>query len=165
MSRQAETLRPSRRCCMVNLGTILLASLGLFACTASVDKAPETTARSQTSSLLVYVNPRATGTEVASLRARLTSAVGITSCDYLNHQESYDYAVKLFRSEGRSFAIGSLTPATTPPLFVCHLRRGDAPGAVKSLVRRLPLVYSVEIGAWPGFGPIPVAGAAVVGSA
>ncbi len=43
----------------------------------------------------------------------------IRSCAYLNHQQSYEQAKRLFASQPEIISV--LTPATTPPVFECTL--------------------------------------------
>jgi cell division transport system permease protein len=62
----------------------------------------------------------ATSTQTQSVQQQIDQMKSqISKCTYLDHQQSYERAVKLFA--GNSTIIGALTPATTPPVFNCQL--------------------------------------------
>jgi cell division protein FtsX len=96
----------------------------------------------------VFVNPDATLAETASLRTRLERSPEIASCTYLDHEQSYEHAFKVFRARGMFDAIASLRPATSPPVFVCHITHSADAEVVQHLFHRLPGVFDVTIGTW-----------------
>jgi cell division protein FtsX len=85
---------------------------------------------------------------VSSLRTRLEQTPEISFCVYLNHQQSYEQGVKILKAKGESAAIAALTPATTPTVFVCQVKRSGDAATVKTLFDKLSGVDSVTVGAW-----------------
>lgn len=80
--------------------------------------------------LQVFVQPSASQSEIAALDSALKETPQVHSFVYLDHQQSYDQAVKLFQAQQGQNAnaiISALTPATTPPVFEVQLiHPGDA---------------------------------------
>src|ERR1700735_5549370 len=93
------------------------------ACSRSAAKTSSTAATATTSSsapvavdhpvigMQVFMKPDAQAGEVASMSTRLSSTAEIATCRYLDHLQSYEYAVKLFTSQGDPEAISALKPA------------------------------------------------------
>jgi cell division protein FtsX len=96
----------------------------------------------------VFVKLDATTVQVAVLRSSLKLTPAITSCVYLDHQQSYEYAVKLFKADGQSSAISALTPARSPTVFVCQLKEPGDAAAMKNLFAKRPGVFRVVTGVW-----------------
>jgi cell division transport system permease protein len=77
--------------------------------------------------LQIFVNPGASLATAATIKSLTEQTPQIKHCNYLDHQQSYDNEVKLFRAQGEAAAISALTVATTPPVFQCTLvHAGDA---------------------------------------
>jgi len=77
--------------------------------------------------LQIFVNANATNGQIASIKSLIQQTPQVKSFRYLDHEQSYLQAVKLFRSQDELPAIQALTPATTPPVFQCTLvHPGDA---------------------------------------
>jgi cell division transport system permease protein len=94
--------------------------------------------------LQVFVNASASPGQTASLNSLISQTPQIKHCNYLNHKQSYENAVKLFRSEGESSVIQSLTIPTTPPVFQCTLVHAPDAATVAGLFNGQPGVYKVE---------------------
>jgi cell division transport system permease protein len=94
--------------------------------------------------LQVFVNANASLGQTGSLNSLISQTPQIKHCNYLDHQQSYENAVKLFRSEGESSVIQSLTVATTPPVFQCTLVHAQDAATVAGLFSGQPGVYKVE---------------------
>jgi cell division transport system permease protein len=81
-------------------------------------------------SLQIFMNPNVTKAQLASVNQLIDQLKGsqIKSCDYLNHQQSFNQMKSLFASEPAVVSV--LTPATTPPLFRCQLIQSNEASAV-----------------------------------
>jgi cell division transport system permease protein len=98
--------------------------------------------------LQIFVNANAPSGETAAIRALITQTPQISKSIYLDHQQSYNNAVRLFRLEGDSQdIISSLTVASTPPVFECTLTHAGDAAAVASLFAHVAGVYQVT---YPG---------------
>ncbi len=71
--------------------------------------------------LQVFMKAGASTPETDAIRSLIAGTHEINSYKYLDHQQSYEQAVRLFRAAGETAAISALTPATTPPVFQCTL--------------------------------------------
>jgi cell division transport system permease protein len=77
--------------------------------------------------LQIFMNADATKGQISAITSLISQTPQIKVSHYLDHQQSYDLAVKLFKSEDEPGVIASLSPATTPPVFQCTLvHPGDA---------------------------------------
>lgn len=88
----------------------------------------------------------ATTARVTSLRTRLERTPEIASCTYLDHKQSYEHAVKLFKADDESAAIAALTPATSPTVFICQVKESGDAATVQKLFQKLPGVDTVTVG-------------------
>jgi cell division transport system permease protein len=71
-------------------------------------------------SLQIFMDANATNAQTASVRLQIKQmSAQISSCTYLDHEQSYKQALRLFA--GQQSIIDTLTPATTPPVFNCQL--------------------------------------------
>jgi cell division transport system permease protein len=77
--------------------------------------------------LQIFVNANASRSETATIQSLVQQTPQIKHCNYLDHEQSYEQAVRLFESQGDNSVIPALTVATTPPVFQCTLvHPGDA---------------------------------------
>ncbi len=93
--------------------------------------------------LQIFVNASAGQAETAAVQSLITQTPQIRHFKYLDHQQSYDQAVKLFNAEGEPNAIKALTVATTPPVFEATLSRPGDAASVASLFSGKPGVFQV----------------------
>jgi hypothetical protein len=104
----------------------------------------------------VFANTMDSAARIASIRAILDRTTEVARCRYLNHKASYEFMKMLFASSpSQTAVIAVLTPATTPPLFICHLRPGVAPAPVSAELRRVKGVYGVASNQKPPAGFLP----------
>ncbi|HEV8065832.1 MAG TPA: permease-like cell division protein FtsX [Acidimicrobiales bacterium] len=98
--------------------------------------------------LQIFVNADASNSQTAAIAALIHETPQISRTVYLDHQQSYANAVRLFRLEGDSQdIISSLTVASTPPVFECTLTHAGDAAAVASLFTHVAGVYQVT---YPG---------------
>jgi cell division transport system permease protein len=77
--------------------------------------------------LQIFMNPTAPQSQTAAIESLIQQTPQVKSYRYLDHQQSYELAVRLFKSEGDNSVIQSLTVASVPPVFQCTLvDPGDA---------------------------------------
>ncbi|MGH9304948.1 MAG: permease-like cell division protein FtsX, partial [Acidimicrobiales bacterium] len=82
--------------------------------------------------------------QIATIAQDLRSAPQVRSIHYLDHQQSYNQAVRLFRAQrDSSVIVGALTPATTPPVFQCQLVHPGEATTVASAFEGVPGVFQV----------------------
>ncbi len=94
--------------------------------------------------LQVFMKASASTAETNAIRTVITGTHEIKSYKYLDHQQSYDQAVRLFKAADETTAISALTPATTPPVFQCTLvHPGDAAAVARDFNGQAG-VYHVE---------------------
>jgi cell division transport system permease protein len=93
--------------------------------------------------LQIFVQPSATAQQVASIRTEIHQTPQITSCTYLDHEQSYEQARQIL--SGSPSAIAALTPATTPPVFRCQLANPSEGPAVVALFNGISGVYRAEV--------------------
>jgi cell division transport system permease protein len=91
--------------------------------------------------LQVFMKAGASPAETSAVRTIITGTHQIKSYRYLDHQQSYEQAVHLFRAAAEPAAISALTPATTPPVFQCTLVH---PGDASTVAR----VFSGQVGVY-----------------
>ncbi len=89
--------------------------------------------------LQVFVQPKASPAEIATLRSTIVQTPQIRTVNYLDHFKSYELACRL---EGQPVC-SVLTPPTTPPVFQCTLTNPGGAATVASVFQHLPGVYRV----------------------
>jgi cell division transport system permease protein len=90
-------------------------------------------------SLQIFMNANATTQQITGVRLLYKQEPQITSCTYLNHQQSYDQAKQVLA--GEPTAIEALTPAITPTVFRCQLQNANDAPAVAAIFNGVPGVY------------------------
>jgi cell division transport system permease protein len=96
-------------------------------------------------SLEVFVNANASPSQIAQVRSLIERTPQITRYTYLDHLQSYEWAVKLLA--GAPTAIAVLKPAITPPVFRCQLQDPAYASTVAGIFRHRPGVYEVDFAA------------------
>jgi len=90
------------------------------------------------------MGPAAPGSQVVSVRIKLKELPEVASCSYLDHAASYRKLKSLVAKHEVSSVIAAvLTPATTPPLFVCRIWTKDDVGLVEQRFRKATGVMAV----------------------
>jgi cell division protein FtsX len=117
--------------------------------TSTTSIAPPPTTPAQALRVQVFLSPRAKPPQLAALRAIVEQNPEIESCFYLDHRQSYENAVKIFKAKAQLAAIASLTVATSPPVVVCKPKQSANAAALKERFEKIPGVFVVEVGAWP----------------
>ncbi|MGH9172187.1 MAG: cell division protein FtsX [Acidimicrobiales bacterium] len=97
--------------------------------------------------LQIFLSADASSSQTAAVTALITQTPEISHYVYLDHQQSYDYAVALFKAQGDASEIAALTVATTPPVFECTLRHAGDAAAVYNTFAGQPGIYEVT---YPG---------------
>ena len=93
--------------------------------------------------LQVFVQANATTAQIATIRSQIQQTPQITHFTYLDHEQSYQQAIKLL--SGSPSAVAALTPATTPPVFRCQLANPNDGPAVAAQFSGVPGVYRAEV--------------------
>jgi cell division transport system permease protein len=94
--------------------------------------------------LQIFMIPTASQDQTAAMKALVAQTPQIRACNYLDHEQSYQEAVKLFKAENELPAIQALSPTTTPPVFQCSLMQPGDAVTVASLFNGQAGVYKVE---------------------
>ena len=89
--------------------------------------------------LQVFVQPKASAAEVATLRTTITQTPQIRKVVYLDHEESYRLACRI---SGQTVC-SVLNEQTTPPVFQCTLTNPGGAAAVASVLQHLAGVFQV----------------------
>jgi len=95
-----------------------------------------------THSLQVFIDaqaPASTSTRVGEL---LRESPGIASCSYLDHLQSWKLMKRVLARD--PVVIESLTPANTPPMFMCKLRPGANESMLLSQFNKVPGVFQAS---------------------
>ncbi len=90
------------------------------------------------------MKPAASPVETATIQSLIKQTPQIRFCNYLDHQQSYENAVRLFTAEQEPQAIQALTPATTPPVYQCTLVQANEAETVATLFKPEAGVFTVE---------------------
>jgi cell division transport system permease protein len=96
--------------------------------------------------LQVFVQPNASSSTIATLRSQIAETPQIRSFTYLDHQQSYEQAKRLFEDQQGSngnVIISALTPQTTPPVFEIQLVNPSDASTVAAVFQGQPGVYNV----------------------
>jgi cell division transport system permease protein len=93
--------------------------------------------------LQVFMKAGASAPETGAIRTLIAGTHEIKSYKYLDHQQSYEQAVRLFSAAGETAAISALTPATTPPVFQCTLAHPGEASTVAQIFDGQAGVYHV----------------------
>lgn len=97
--------------------------------------------------LQIFVKADISKSQNTAVEALIQQTPQVKKCTYLDHQQSYNQAVKLFTAEGEQPAIAALTVASTPPVYECTLLRPSDAATVFSLFAPRPGVFKVT---YPG---------------
>ncbi len=89
--------------------------------------------------LQIFLQPKITPAEVATLSNTISQTPQIRKVVYLNHEESYKLACRI----SGPTVCNVLTPAVTPPVFQCTLTDPGGAATVASVFQHLPGVYQV----------------------
>jgi cell division transport system permease protein len=89
--------------------------------------------------LQVFVQPKASAAEVATLRETISQTPQIRKVTYLDHEESYQLACRI---SGQTVC-SVLNAKTTPPVFQCTLTNPGGAAMVASVFQHLPGVFQV----------------------
>jgi cell division transport system permease protein len=112
-------------------------------------------------SLQIFMKANATQAEtnyVTSLTKQMSAQ--IRSCDYLDHQASYNLMRQLFAGQqGGDAIISTLTVATTPPVFRCQLVNPNDAGSVAAIFS--PPVHNATTPGVPGVLSAPYPGQSI----
>jgi cell division transport system permease protein len=90
-------------------------------------------------SLQVFMNANATPQQINEVRLLYKQEPQITSCTYLDHEQSYQQARQVL--SGEPTAIEALTPAITPTVFRCQLQNANDAPAVAAVFAGIPGVF------------------------
>lgn len=90
-------------------------------------------------SLQVFMNADATPQQLGQIHVLIKEAPQITSCVYLDHEESYQQARQVL--SGEPTAIEALTPGITPTVFRCQLQNANEAASVAAIFSGVPGVY------------------------
>ncbi|MGO9559875.1 MAG: cell division protein FtsX [Acidimicrobiales bacterium] len=91
--------------------------------------------------LQIFMKPLAPIGDTNAIKTTARETPQIKHCNYLDHQQSYEQMVALFRSQPDIVKV--LTPATTPPVFQCTLVHPKDASAVANLFNTQAGVYEV----------------------
>ncbi|MHB1988077.1 MAG: cell division protein FtsX [Acidimicrobiales bacterium] len=91
--------------------------------------------------LQIFMKPAAPTGDTNAILTTTHETPQIKSCKYLDHEESYVQAKRLFASQPAIVSV--LTPATTPPVFQCTLVHPKDASAVANLFNTQAGVYQV----------------------
>ena len=96
--------------------------------------------------LQIFMNSNTTSTSAATatVASLAQQTPQIKKCVYLDHQQSYENAVALFKAQGEEEAISALTVASTPPVFQCTLVHAGDAATVATLFNGQAGVFKVE---------------------
>jgi cell division transport system permease protein len=96
--------------------------------------------------LQIFMNADTTSTSAATatVASLAQQTPQIKKCVYLDHQQSYENAVALFRAQDEEEAISALTVASTPPVFQCTLVHAGDAATVATLFIGQSGVFKVE---------------------
>ena len=89
--------------------------------------------------LQVFVQPKASAAEVATLRTTISETPQIRKVVYLDHEESYKLACRI----SGPTVCSVLNVQTTPPVFQCTLTNPGGAAAVASLFQHLSGVFQI----------------------
>ena len=89
--------------------------------------------------LQVFVQPKASAAEVATLRTTISETPQIRKVVYLDHEESYKLACRI----SGPTVCAVLNVQTTPPVFQCTLTNPGGAAAVASLFQHLSGVFQI----------------------
>lgn len=92
--------------------------------------------------LQIFMKASAPAGDTNAVRATIQETSQVKSCRYLDHQQSYEQAKRLFARQPEIVSV--LTPATTPPVFECTLLHPKAASTVAGLFKAQPGVYQVS---------------------
>jgi cell division transport system permease protein len=96
-------------------------------------------------SLQVFVDANATAAEAAAVTTSIHQTPQITSCTYLDHQQSYNLMKQVLSTDLQ--AVDAVTPAETPPVYECTLANPNDAATVAAILSGRPGVYHVD---YPG---------------
>jgi hypothetical protein len=97
---------------------------------------------SPTRSLQVFIAAQAPVSASTRVGNLLHASAGIASCSYLDHLQSWHLVKRLLASD--PIVVNSLTPAETPPVFMCKLRPGANESMLLSQFSKVPGVFQVS---------------------
>lgn len=95
-------------------------------------------------SLKIFVQPAATPAQAAAILSTIHSTPQISGFTYLNHAQSYLEMKKVLIND--PVAVQAVTPAETPPVYECVLRKPNDAQTVAAIFASRPGVYQVD---WP----------------
>jgi cell division transport system permease protein len=92
----------------------------------------------------IFVQPNASNGQVAYIRSLIAQTPQIKggSCPYLDHEQSYQRARSLFSNDPAILSV--LTPASTPPVFLCQVKSPSESAIVVAEFTGVPGVYQAN---------------------